>query len=150
MQVWTWKTNSISCSKKKHSCYARPQERKVMRYWPIGKQGLNKNKLSFLKKKMKPTFLNLLVGWFLVVPPKEGFALPSNVPMPYQVHWTPNVSPSVGNIHTMKPNQPNEQMMFAKVINPKQFLTPSVLELATKSIVEAMGIKQTSQHNLCM
>jgi hypothetical protein len=45
----------------------------------------------------------------------------------------------------MKPNQPNKQMMFAKVINPKQFLTLSVLELATKSIVEAMGIKQTSQ-----
>ncbi len=52
-----------------------------------------------------------------------------------------NVSPSVGNIHMMKPNQPNKQMMFAKVINPKGFLTPSVLELATKSIVEAMGSK---------
>ncbi len=36
-------------------------------------------------------------------------------------------------------------MMFAKVINPKRFLTLSVLELATKSIVEAMGIKQASQ-----
>jgi hypothetical protein len=45
----------------------------------------------------------------------------------------------------MKPNQPNKQMMFVKVINPKQFLTLSVLELATKSIIEAMGIKQTSQ-----
>jgi hypothetical protein len=45
----------------------------------------------------------------------------------------------------MKPNQPNNQMMFAKVINPKRFLTLSVLELATKSIVEAMGIKQASQ-----
>ncbi len=38
--------------------------------------------------------------------------------------------------------------MFAKVITPKQFLTLSVLELATKSIVEAMGIKQTSQQTL--
>jgi len=116
-----------------------------MRYWPIGKQGLNKNKLSFLKKKMKPTFLNFLVGWFLVVPPKEGFAHLGNVLMPHQVHWTPNVSSSVGNIHTMKPNEPNKQMMFAKVINPKKNLTPTVLELATKSIVEAVGIKQASQ-----
>jgi hypothetical protein len=48
----------------------------------------------------------------------------------------------------MKPNEPNKQMMFAKVINPKQFLTPGVLELATKSIVEAMGIKQASQQTL--
>jgi hypothetical protein len=119
-----------------------------MRYWPIGKQGSNKNKLSFLEKKMRSTFLNFLAGWFLVVPTKEGFAHPGNVPMPHRAHWTINVSPSVGNIHTMKPNEPNKQMMFAKVINPKQFLIPSVLELATKSIVEAMGIKQASQQTL--
>jgi hypothetical protein len=48
----------------------------------------------------------------------------------------------------MKPNQPNKQMKFAKITNPKRFLTPSVLELVTKSIVEAMGIKQTSQQTL--
>jgi hypothetical protein len=57
---------------------------------------------------------------------------------PHHVHWTLDVSPSVGSIHMIKSQSATIQMTFAEIINPKQSQVMKVAKpttMATKEIV---------------